>query len=173
MLDDLPELDDPGWGGMNVLGRLQHLHHHVLGLLADLAAASAPLEEGWLGAFGDRLTPDEVALLIHAASVDRRLDLLLRDDGAIRRLRRRLAHSAGESDAGPGDRAVGDDGAHDGGDGAEPGSDDKDILVTHPLVQLAETYRDTVVALLRVATRDGAAEGTRSRTPTEDGTSSS
>jgi hypothetical protein len=81
LLNDLPEIDDPGWGNRSALGRLQLLHHHLLAALTDLAVAGGdPVEEGWLNAFGHLLTPDEAALLTRAASAPRRLVMLLDDD---------------------------------------------------------------------------------------------
>src|SRR6185312_14602895 len=69
LLDDLPEIDDPGWGQHNALGHLQLIHHQVLAALTDLAlAASDDVDSGWLATFGDRLSPDEVTLLTRAAS---------------------------------------------------------------------------------------------------------
>lgn len=171
LLQDLPDLEDPAWFRASAVGRLQDLHHHVLAVLADLVAAPGDgVEEGWLRTTGEHLTPDEVALLSRAVGAPSRLDnLLLRNESVSSRLRRQLTVSQAGPAAGP--------------DGSPP--PDGDVSATslqegaspalHPLVQLADAYRDTILDLLHRATagdqdaglpdqhsgwEDGAAEGT-------------
>ncbi len=78
LLDDLPDIDDAGWGVHNLLGELQLLHHRLLAALTDLAVTGDVngVEEGWLNTFGQQLSPDEIAMLTRVASAPRRLTTL-------------------------------------------------------------------------------------------------
>jgi hypothetical protein len=153
LLQNLPDLEDPGWIRASALGRLQDLHHHVLALLAELVAVPGDgVEEGWLRSTGQHLTPDEVTLLTRAASAPQRLDSLLqRGEPALARLRRRLALRG--SDATTGKESA----PPDGEEPTTPSSQD-DAPPPHPLLQLADAYRDTVDDLLH-RTGPGPASG--------------
>jgi hypothetical protein len=121
LLDGLPDRD---CHGSTLLARLQNVHHHVLALLVDLVAddGTVDVEQGWLESFGDRLTPDEAALLRRAALRPRRLDALRRSW----------------------DRT-------EGTRGPQPGNDtDTETAASptaHPLINLANAYRDTILEL--------------------------
>ena len=143
LLQDLPDLEDPGWFRTSTVGRLQDLHHHVLALLADLVTAPGDgVEEGWLEATGEHLTSEEVVLLTRAAGAPQRLDSLLqRRESVLTRLRLRLSQGASSTTGGE--------------HGAPPDSEEPTVPsgqdnspLPHPLVELAETYRDTLAALL-------------------------
>ncbi|MFF0371278.1 hypothetical protein [Micromonospora sp. NPDC005087] len=156
LLEDLPDLEDPGWFRASALSRLQDLHHHVLAVLADLVAGDGDgVEEGWLLTYGDRLTPDEATLLTRAASAPRRLDRLLhRREPEISRLRRRLTQ--GE----PGPAAGKDDSAQPDDSGSTIPVEEDASPTPHPLVQLADAYRDSILDLVRhAATGTGGVEG--------------
>ncbi|MGA8115832.1 MAG: hypothetical protein WCA46_19400, partial [Actinocatenispora sp.] len=145
-LDTLPDLEDPVRFSPNTnLSRLQNLHRHVLALLTDLAAAPGDgVEDGWLRTFRHQLTPDELTLLNRAASAPRRLDALLRQSEPVTsRLKRRTALGEPDLDAGKDDDAQ--------PDRDEQATVDDDSLPTHPLLQLADAYRDTVLNLLDLA----------------------
>ncbi len=151
LLQDLPDLGDPGWFRASALGRLQDLHHHVLAVITDLAATPGDgVEEGWLRTTGEHLTPDEVALLSRAASAPQRLDSLLRrSESVISRLRRQPR----VSQANP---AAGDDASSQpNGDVPATPVEEGDSPELHPLVQLADAYRDTILDLLPRATAGG------------------
>jgi hypothetical protein len=130
MLDALPDLDDPGWYDSTVLAQLHDLHHQVLAVLVDLATkgGGADIEQGWLDAFGDRLTADEAMLLRRAATRPRRLNGLLRWWAR---------HTALKSDPDPNDRDA---------DNAPSAA------AAHPLIELADTYRNTILGLLHRTT---------------------
>jgi hypothetical protein len=136
VLDDLPALDDGGgWYRETLLAHLQDLHYHVLAVIVDLATedGSADIEQGWLDAFGDWLTPDEVLLLRRAAERPRRTELLLRWWGL--RLENEVEDVGTDNEA------------------------DTDAAPTsHPLLDLADAYHATIVDLLRPGTKDGSAD---------------
>jgi len=115
--------------GSNILATLQDLHHLMLATLVRLTVAVAAIddvERGWLEAFGDELTPDEIVLLRLVANARDRLDLL----------RIRL-HPKGASDIPLGDRDTEVD------DEAHP----EDLLV-----ELADMYRGVIIDLHRKLT---------------------
>lgn len=149
LLEGLPDLEDEAWFRTNALSRLQDLHHHVLAVLADLVAASDDgVEEGWLKTFGDHLTLDETTLLTRAAAAPQRLDLLLRPRApASAQLRRRLREIAAGGDVEEGE------GTRPDSEKAATPQDADDAPPPHPLVQLADVYRDTIVDLLDRASR--------------------
>ncbi|MCJ8505267.1 hypothetical protein MRU69_10400 [Kocuria flava] len=156
LLDDLPDFEDPIWQTTGALSRLQDLHHHILGVLTDLAARNGTsLEQGWLRAFGDHLTREEVMLLSRAAGVPQRLDKLVRTrETTMSNLRRRLMDEQADEEIAD----VEDDVTRPNtGEHVAPvaGADDWN---EHPLVRLADIYRDSVIDLLRRA-NDGAGGG--------------
>ncbi|WP_432927731.1 hypothetical protein ACQPZZ_00055 [Microbispora sp. CA-135349] len=129
LFDDLPDLNDPRWHRTPALTRLHDLHHHILAALVDLATLGGEnLEQGWLDAFGDRLTPDEVLLLTRAAAAEQRL--------------KRLNHWM--------ERILEPD--NDARDAESPadGTDDAEAALArpHPLAALADVYRQTVLDFL-------------------------
>lgn len=128
VLDELPSLDADEWYRRTVPARLHDIHHHVLAVLADLAVndASVDIEQGWLAVYGDHLTEDETAMLRRAAGTPRRLDALLRWNDLYGLL----------------DMDVKEEGEHDADTVAE-GTE------AHPLVKLADAYRDAVVSLVQ------------------------
>jgi hypothetical protein len=142
LLDDLPGLDDPDWHQANVPNRLHYLHYRVLAVLCDLVTADHDTaEQGWLEAFGDRLTPDESTLLARAAGASQRLDSLLRWWNLA------AAHDAAptadeETDA----RTYTVNDIENGGGGVTSSPVD---VAAHPLAALANAYRDTILNLLR------------------------
>jgi hypothetical protein len=138
LLEDVPDLGSPGLFQANLPSQLQALHHHVLAVLADLVTVDvADVEEGWLRAFGDQLTPDETTLLMRAAGAPRRLqDLHPRDESKISGLTRRSSNQESH-------RAAEDE--QPGG----PGSDLEYLLPLQVLVQLANAYRDTIIDLVQ------------------------
>ncbi|MFI5851534.1 hypothetical protein ACIA7R_27505 [Micromonospora chalcea] len=155
LLENLPDLEDHGWFRASALSRLQDLHHHVLALLADLVAVPGDgIEEGWLLTYGDRLTPDEVTLLTRAAGAPQRLDSLLqRRELVISRLRRRLTVSESDPAAGNCNNAQPDD------SGPTTPFEEDDSPPPHPLVQLADAYRDSILDLVhRAAAGPGGVE---------------
>ena len=136
MLDGLPDLDDGGeWYRETALAHLQDLHFHVLAVIVDLATedGSADVEQGWLDAFGDRLTSDEALLLRRAAARPKRMEALLRWWNT------RLKDQIKEC-------------------GAEKESDADDAPPLHPLVDLADAYHATIVDLFQRAADDASAD---------------
>ncbi|MEU1840236.1 hypothetical protein [Micromonospora chersina] len=165
LLQELPDIEDPKWFRATALRRLQDIHHHVLAVLADLVAVPGDgVEEGWLRTFGDLLTPDEATLLTRAAGAPQRLDSLLRRrKSVISGLRRRLMVSEPSPAAGKADNAW----PH----GAGPTKvEEDDSPPPHPLVQLADAYRDSILDLLnRAAKGTGGGEVAGHRFDGDDG----
>jgi len=136
LLDQLPTLDQDsgGWCQHTLLGRLQDIHLHLLGAVVDLAidgAGEGELEAAWLGRFGDLLSADESALLRRAADRHRRMDALL------------LWWETLPSTA-AGDEADGDVEVVDGSQAP-----------SHPVMDLADAYRDTVLSMFPSDLDDG------------------
>lgn len=135
LLDDLPDLDGAGgWYRQTILGRLQDLHYHILSVLLNLVTDDADVEQAWLTAFGDMLTPDEARLLRRAAARPRHIDLLLRwcERGSDDKTKAPVDEdNAGEHDATP----------------------------THPLLRLADAYHGTIADLIRPRTPGAARDG--------------
>jgi hypothetical protein len=133
LLDTLPEADETYWQHGTLLGRLHTLHHSIIAALVDLATADdADTEQGWLDAFGDQLSPDEIAILTRAAATNHRVDHLL--DGWER-------------------SAV-----HDTGADIDSGQNDATTSSTdaHPVTTLAGLYHQTILDLFK-PTPEGAA----------------
>ncbi|MBD0840718.1 hypothetical protein [Streptomyces sp. TRM68416] len=130
LLDGLPSLDADEWYRRTVPARLHDIHHHVLAALVDLATgdASVDIEQGWLDAYGDHLTEDEAVMLRRAAGKPRRLDALLHLDHLYALL----------------DMDVEEEEDHDA-DAVAEGAD------AHPLVKLADAYRDAVLDLVQTS----------------------
>jgi hypothetical protein len=129
-LDDLPRLDDENrWHRPTVLTHLQDLHHHILAVLVDLATSDeADIEQGWLDTFGDHLNPDEALLLHRAATRPRRIESLLRW----------WDHTE-------------DNQAEQTSDADAEGEDSGPIPPVHPLLALADAYRETITDLIQPA----------------------
>ncbi|MFB8168295.1 hypothetical protein ACFC60_10140 [Kitasatospora purpeofusca] len=125
LLDALPDPGSATWHRPTVLAQLHDLHHRILGAIVDLATqgGAVDVEQGWLDAFSDRLTPDEAVLLRRVATRAGRIDILSR--WAIR-------HGTDEAALGPNDHGEGETGG---------------TTSAHPLVQLADAYRDTILNL--------------------------
>lgn len=130
LLDGLPSLGADEWYRRTVPARLHDIHHHILAALVDLATrnASVDIEQGWLDAYGDHLTEDEAVMLRRAAGKPRRLDALLHLNDLYALL----------------DMDVEEDEEHDA-DALAEGAD------AHPLVKLADAYRDAVLDLVRTS----------------------
>lgn len=129
LLERLPDLDDLPWHRSTILTRLHDLHYHILAVLVDIAiCGDENIEQGWLKAFGDQLTPDEIALLAHAAATEQRLGHLLRW----------WDRTKPDPDA---DNAEIEGGDHNAG--AESAA-----TAAHPLAALADNYRQTILDLL-------------------------
>ncbi|MFF2217455.1 hypothetical protein [Streptomyces antibioticus] len=126
ILNTLPSLDTGHWYQHTVPAQLHDIHHQVLAALLDLAAADAPvdIEQAWLDAYGDHLTEDETAMLQQVVGKPRRLDALLHWND----LHGLLGTNADNDD-------------HETDTGAES-------TKAHPLVKLADAYRDAVLALV-------------------------
>jgi hypothetical protein len=129
LLEGLPDLDDLPWHRSTILARLHDLHYHILAVLVDVAnSGDENIEQGWLRAFGDRLTPDELALLTHAATTEQRLG----------HLPRWWDRTEPEYPA---------DDAEIDGDG-DPGEAESAAAAAQTLTALASTYRQTILDLL-------------------------
>ncbi|MGO1053076.1 hypothetical protein [Crossiella sp. CA198] len=142
LLNDLPDMTARTWGGATVVQQLHDLHHHVLGVIADLVAVSGTeVDRGWLDAFGEQLTADETLLLTRAASAGHRIDDL--------KLMRSLA------------RGYGSDSDDDENDAEASGKSEGQTPQPHPLVWLADTYRETLLELVARLTKSttGSAPG--------------
>lgn len=134
LLDLLPDPDDPSWQQQTRLSRLHDLHHRILATICDLASADGDnLEQGWLDKFGEILTPNEVAMLTRAATAPQRLDYMV--DRWIESEDEEIEASQLTDDDQPADAR------------------------SHPLIALADAYRDAIVNLFR------------GDTPTSNGTS--
>lgn len=142
MLDDLPSLDgENGWYRQTILAHLQDVHYHVLAVLIDLISGDgADIEQGWLDTFGEHLTSEEVLLLRRATTRPRRIESLLRWSD-------RKASSRGEMTAGE-------------------DADKTPAPPTHPLLELADAYHETIATLIQRAT---ATAETKKSTPTQVG----
>lgn len=142
MLDDLPSLDDEnGWYRQTVLAHLQDVHYHVMAVLIDLISGNgADIEQGWLDTFGEHLTSEEVLLLRRAATRPRRIESLLRWSD-------RKANSQDEM-------TTGED------------ADKTPAPSTHPLLQLADAYHETIATLIQ---RAADTAETKKPTPTPAG----
>ncbi|MEU8356369.1 hypothetical protein AB0C27_10215 [Nonomuraea sp. NPDC048882] len=140
LLDDLPDLDASPWQQGNILDQLQNLHHRILAALVDLIiAGEEDLEQSWLALFGDKLTPDEVAVLSRAATAEQRLSRLHVWTGQL--ARQSPAAPAKTTDADVSDA-----------DGAEPSP-------LHTLAILARHYRQIILNLLSRVGNDSTREG--------------
>jgi hypothetical protein len=100
-------------------------------MLVDLATADGDdIEQGWLKAFSDLLTPDEMAMLTLASTADHRLSRQFgwlapaKNDGS----------AEGDDDGDPSD---------DGDDG-----DDGERSPLQALVEIADAYRQTILDLI-------------------------
>lgn len=137
LLDDLPDLPDRDGASSHrdsVINHLHNLHHHILATLFDLVTSEGTsVEQGWLDTFGDQLTPGETTLLARAAATPQRLNALQNwwDRTSSHRT---VADLAPDNDTSAGQDASNGDRADDGHE-------------THPLIELAEAYRDTIVDL--------------------------
>jgi hypothetical protein len=137
ILETLPDLDDLPWNRSTILTRLHDLHYHILAVLIDVATRDDEnIEQGWLKAFGDQLTPDEIALLAHAATTEQRL-------GQLQRWWDRTRVEPAIDDA-----AI--EGAGDDAGAAKSTTTD-----IQPLVALADAYRQTILDLLDRRSEDG------------------
>jgi hypothetical protein len=127
ILEDLPSLESDDWYRRTVPARLHDIHHHVLAVISDLAAGdtSVDIEQSWLAMYGDQLTEDETTMLRRAAGKPRRLDALLHWNDLHKILDVHV--DKGEQD---------------------PDATTKSIE-THPLIKLADAYRDAVVSMLQ------------------------
>lgn len=148
LLDRLPEPDDSGWGAHNLLGELQLIHYRLLAALTDFAVADGgDIEQGWLSTFGQRLTPDEVALLTRVVNAPRRVAAWLSPDRTPLRPRaQQLIDSSGTDANTPeaGD-SIGQHGATDEQEEAAP---------TKVVLELAGAYHEAVADLVRRGTAD-------------------
>ncbi|MEW9533627.1 hypothetical protein [Microbispora sp. NPDC049125] len=144
LLNDVPDLDAPRWQRGTILERLQNLHHRVLAALLDLVIVGEEnLEKGWLAAFGEKLTPDEVTMLTRAATAEQRLDRLLDrlGVGMAQQIRQPVISTGEATDARDADVAD-----------AEP-------TLRDPLAVLANDYRQAILDLCsRVNDSDDHAE---------------
>jgi len=103
---------------------LHDLHYRILATICDLVTADGDnLEQGWLDKFGEILTPDEVAMLTRVATAPQRLDYVVS---------RWNESEGGEIEA---SQLADDDQSADGR--------------SHPLITLADAYRDVIVNLFR------------------------
>ena len=154
LLDDLPEVDDSGWRSHTALGRLQLLHHHLLAALTDRAVADGDtVAEGWLRTFGHRLAQDEVALLTRAASAPRRLATLFSEDLRTVQRRPHNAENCGATSAFPEvDNATAEESECDD----EIAPDNTVDVMSNPIMEIAEKYRDVVAELFRGSEADNA-----------------
>jgi hypothetical protein len=142
ILDDLPSLDDEnGWYRQTVLAHLQDVHYHVMAVLIDLVSSDGTdVEQGWLDTFGEHLTSEELLLLRRAATRPRRIESLLRWSD-------REASSQDEM-------LTGED------------ADRTPAPPTHPLLELADAYHETIATLIQRATATAA---TKKSTSTQVG----
>jgi hypothetical protein len=149
ILDELPDFEDPIWQTTGAVSRLQDFHHHILGVLTDLAARNgASLEQSWLRAFGDHLTREEVMLLNRAAGVPQRLDKLVRTrETTMSNLRRRLMDEQADEKI----VNVKNDVTRPNTGGPMATAVETDDRNEHPLARMADIYRDSVIDLLRRA----------------------
>ncbi|MFC9250400.1 hypothetical protein [Amycolatopsis thailandensis] len=138
LLERLPEIDNPGWQQLTLLGRIQDLHYRVLSAVLDFGAArSVDIEREWLRIFGDQLSTDEIALLTHVAAAPRRVETLVRW----------VTKTADNEDVEPNSEQAGDPKL------GEDRSVDVNgrLAIKDPrirsLVTLADAYREAVIAL--------------------------
>ncbi|WP_133061489.1 hypothetical protein [Streptosporangium minutum] len=128
LLNDVPDLDAPRWQRGTILDQLQDLHHRVLAALLDLIVVGEEnLEQGWLAAFGEKLTPNEVTMLTRAATAEQRLDRL--GVGMAQQTRQPVITTGEATDAGEADVA------------------DAAPAPLHPLAVLANDYRQAILDL--------------------------
>jgi hypothetical protein len=112
-----------------------------MSVLIDLISGDGTdIERGWLDTFGEHLTSEEVLLLRRATTRPRRIESLLRSSG-------RKASSQDEMTA-------------------DEDADRMPAQPTHPLLELADAYHETIATLIQRAT--ATAEAKKS-TPTPVG----
>lgn len=135
VLESLPDLNEGLWYRKTLLAHLQDLHYHILAMLVDIAVADddaeIEIEQGWLDQFGERLTPDEAAMLRHVANRPRRIDSLLRwlDVGSGSHAKRVRGHVFA----------------------------DESRPQAHPLLDLANAYHAAIVDLIQPTAAEAAA----------------